>query len=273
MTALPLSHVGTPEQTIGTDTEALDILYRDEHLIAINKPPGLLVHRSEIDRHETRFALQMLRDQIGQRVYPIHRIDKPTSGVLLFATNPDAARLTSELFAAGNVHKTYLAIVRGWCDPEGIIDHALTEERDKYTDRKARTEKPPQPAQTHYCRLATIELPVCIEKYPQSRYSLVACKPLTGRKHQIRRHMKHISHPIIGDAKHGRSRHNRYFSDHLDAKRLMLHAADIFLTHPVEKTALHIIAPLDTTWQQLLKRFDWQQSVSTLGKIFRIAEV
>ncbi|WP_439136445.1 tRNA pseudouridine(65) synthase TruC, partial [Pseudomaricurvus sp.] len=215
-----------------TPAETLPVIYRDEHLFVVNKPSGLLVHRSEIDRHETRFALQIARDQIGQRVYPVHRLDKPTSGVLIFALSPDAARTLSRAIEDKQVRKTYHAVVRGYAPENGYIDHALKEELDKYTDKQARQDKPPQSAQTHFRRLATIELPVEIERYPQSRYSLVECFPETGRKHQIRRHMKHINHPIIGDAKHGRGRHNRYFSSELDAGRLLLHASDMQTPHP-----------------------------------------
>ncbi len=196
-------------------SEQLPIIYQDKYLVAINKPSGLLVHRSMIDRHETRFAMQMVRDQIGQRVYPLHRLDKPTSGVLLFALSPEVAKLAGEQFQQHSVSKSYLAIVRGVTDEKGLIDHALREQLDKITDRKAQKDKPAQDAITHYRRLADIELPVCIDRYPTSRYSLLQLTPETGRKHQIRRHLKHISHPIIGDAKHGKGKHNRYFARHL----------------------------------------------------------
>ncbi len=241
--------------------ETLDILYRDEHIIAINKPSGLLVHRSAIDRHETRFALQILRDQIGQHVYPVHRLDKPTSGVLLFALSSHCAQKLGTLIAANHVKKNYVAIVRGYAPEEGAIDHSLTEEQDACTDKKARKDKPAQDALTHFQRLASIELPVQVDKYPQSRYSLVSCQPVTGRKHQIRRHMKHINHPIIGDAKHGKGNHNRFFQAHFNAHRLLLAATDIRLPHPFTEHPLHISAPLDETFMQLLERFDWRSAV------------
>ena len=241
--------------------ETLDILYRDEHIIAIKKPSGLLVHRSAIDRHETRFVLQILRDQIGQHVYPVHRLDKPTSGVLLFALSSHCAQKLGTLIAANHVKKNYVAIVRGYAPEEGAIDHSLTEEQDACTDKKARKDKPAQDALTHFQRLASIELPVQVDKYPQSRYSLVSCQPVTGRKHQIRRHMKHINHPIIGDAKHGKGNHNRFFQAHFNAHRLLLAATDIRLPHPFTEHPLHISAPLDETFMQLLERFDWRSAV------------
>jgi len=115
-----------------------ELLYRDDCLVAINKPSGLLVHRSPIDRHETRFALQMVRDQIGQHVYPVHRLDKPTSGVLVFALSSELARQISTQFAAGSVSKHYLAVVRGHCPPQGSIDHPLQEKLDRIADRDRR---------------------------------------------------------------------------------------------------------------------------------------
>lgn len=236
--------------------EILPLLYQDEYLVAINKPSGLLVHRSEIDRHETRFAMQLLRDQIGQRVYPLHRLDKPTSGVLVFGLHADIARTLGEQFSQQRIQKRYLCVVRGVAPDSGHIDHPLTEELDR-SERRSRPDKGPQAACTDFRRLATIELPVTIERYPQSRYSLVLCQPHSGRKHQIRRHMKHISHPIIGDAKHGKGIHNRYFKEALNAGRLLLHAGELQCDHPVHGTPLTFTAPVDATWHQLLARFGW----------------
>ena len=244
--------------------EQLPILFQDESLVVINKPSGLLVHRSEIDRHETRFALQLIRDQIGQRVYPVHRLDKPTSGVLVFALNSESARHIGTQIEQRQTHKRYHAIVRGYAPESMAIDHPLKEELDKFSDKKAKQDKPAQSAQTNIRRLATIELPISIEKYPQSRYSLIECIPLSGRKHQIRRHLKHISHPIIGDAKCGRGRHNRYFKQHFDAGRLLLHASSYELIHPVTQKRLKFTAPFDAIMQSLLSRFNWHDPLDTL---------
>lgn len=237
--------------------EQLPLLYRDDHLVVVNKPSGLLVHRSEIDRHETRFALQLVRDQLGQYVYPVHRLDKPTSGALILALSSSTARALSTAFHDGVVRKTYHAVTRGFCPAQGFIDHPLKEELDKFSDRKAQADKPAQQAQTRYRTLAQVELPVAIETYSSSRYSLVECQPLTGRKHQIRRHMKHINHPIIGDAKHGRGRHNRYFKEHLDAGRLLLHASAIEFSHPISGIPLQIRADFDACFENLLQCFGW----------------
>ncbi len=240
-------------------SEQLDILFQDEHLVAINKPSGLLVHRSEIDRHETRFAVQLLRDQIGQQVYPVHRLDKPTSGVLLFALSAQVARQLGEQFRNHQVQKTYVALVRGKCEGEGIIDHPLREDADEYAGRKE--PGPPQEATTHYRHLADIELAIAVDKYPSSRYSLVECRPMTGRKHQIRRHLKHINHPIIGDAKHGKGRHNRMFQEQFGVRRLLLAATQLELQHPENQTALSIYAPIDASFLSLIDGFGWRNSL------------
>ena len=241
----------------------MDILYQDPHLIAVNKPAGLLVHRSKIDRHETRFALQTVRDQVGRHVYPVHRLDKPTSGVLVFAFTPEAARLLTEAFARRDVTKTYLAVVRGYVEAHGIIDYPLKEQFDKTTDARARPDKPAQPAVTAYRRLAQVEVPVAVGRYPTSRYSLVEARPETGRMHQIRRHMKHIFHPVIGDGKHGEGRHNRFFSTRYGSNRLLLAATELSFTHPYNQTALTLIAPLDATFTAVIDQLGWRNAIPT----------
>ncbi len=256
----PPSSPASP-QSIVSAQETLPIIYQDEAIIAVNKPSGLLVHRSEIDRHETRFALQLVRNQIGQRVYPVHRLDKPTSGVLLFALSSQTAKQLCAQFAQKQPKKKYLAITRGIPQAEGRIDHALKEELDKYSDSKARQNKPPQPAITDFRTLAQVELPVQIDRYPSSRYALVECSPHTGRKHQIRRHLKHLAHPIIGDAKHGKGIHNRFFNDTYNTHRLLLAATELHLTHPITQQPLTLVAPLDAVFTNLLREFEWLNAV------------
>ena len=223
-------------------------LYRDDWLLAVHKPAGLLVHRSPIDCDETEFALQYARElNGGEHVYPVHRLDRPTSGVLLFARDPHTASLLGQAMMANAVHKTYQALVRGWPPEQGSIDHAL---RERAVDKRLKDE--PQPlreAQTRYTRLATTQLPVAIEGFPESRYSLMALHPLTGRKHQLRRHMQHISHPIIGDTNYGRTRHNHYFAGRFGSGRLMLAATELQLTHPVTAAPLHLQAPPSEDFQ------------------------
>ena len=221
----------------------LEILYRDEYLVAINKPSGLLVHKSMIDRHEIYFAMKMLRDQIGQWVYPIHRLDKPTSGVLLFALDSHTAKLMSEQFKAHTIQKTYIAVVRGYIQEQGIIDYALSVKLDKIADKDVNeTPKEAQDAVTEFRRVKTVELDFAVGRYEKTRYSLVELKPRSGRKHQLRRHMKHLSHHILGDTKYGRGEHNKMIRKEFDCHRLLLHALSLEVTHPYSDQKLLITA-------------------------------
>ena len=233
----------------------LDILYRDDHLIAIDKPAGLLVHRSEVDRHETRFAIQLLRDQIGRRVQPVHRLDRGTSGVLLFAFEPEVTRALSAQFEAGTVEKAYLAVVRGWPPESGRIDHPLSRMRDEPGAPAARSET--QDALTDYRRLATVELPFAVDRYPASRYALVALTPRTGRRHQLRRHMKHIAHPIIGDATHGKGVHNRFFQQQFGCGRMLLASVALGFIHPVSGNAVRIARPPGDAFASVVGELGW----------------
>lgn len=232
-----------------------EVLYQDNDLIVINKPEGWLVHRSWLDKHETVVVMQTLRDQIGQHVYPIHRLDRPTSGVLIFALSSEIARLLSEQFASNKIEKTYHAIVRGYVDGEAIIDYPLVEELDKIADKFANKDKPAQDAITFYKGLSKIELPIEVGKYKTARYSFVELKPQTGRKHQLRRHLKHIFHPIIGDSKHGDLHQNRAFSHYFAIKRLMLHASTVKLIHPITLKPITIHAKLSDDWLRILTEF------------------
>lgn len=239
--------------------QTIEILFQDNDLIAVNKPSGLLVHRSMIDRHETRFAIQLVRDMIGQYVYPVHRLDKPTSGVLLFALKPQIANELMLQFSAHTIEKRYLAIVRGYCDKQGEIDYPLKEKLDKIADSMSQTDKPAQQAVTSYECLDTVELPYAIGPHASSRYSLLRVSPKTGRRHQIRRHMKHIFHPIVGDTTHGDGRHNQLFRNTFNSHRLLLSATELTLTHPVTKQPITIHAPLDDEFTRLMQLFQWQQ--------------
>ncbi|OOF19297.1 tRNA pseudouridine(65) synthase TruC [Salinivibrio sp. PR932] len=236
----------------------LSILYQDDHLVVVNKPAGMLVHRSWLDKGETRFVMQTLRDQIGQHVYPLHRLDKPTSGVLVFALSSDVASAMMPQFANNQIKKGYHAIVRGWIADAGQLDYPLVEEQDKIADKHASQAPEAKSAITDYQPLAKIELPIATGRYATSRYSLVAMQPHTGRKHQLRRHMHHLSHPIIGDTTHGDGRHNRVFRHHFDCHRLLLHASQMRFKHPVSGESLTVTAPIDTQWQVLMEAFAWQ---------------
>lgn len=273
----------TPEHETKTTESAspLQIIYQDEHLVAVYKPAGLLVHRSNVDRHETRFLLQELRNQIGQHLFPVHRLDKPTSGIILFALSSAVASLLQSDMESNKTSKEYLLVCRGYCPEAGTIDHPLKPIDDfqsKHKKKRAAKDKQliaagmppsqpqaePKPAQhavTEFRRLDTCELDVQLERYPQSRYSLVLATLLTGRKHQIRRHFKHLSHPLIGCPKYGKSKHNNYFTEHLGASGLLLHAYRLCLTHPITGKTLKLVAEPSGSLQVILERFKWDQAI------------
>ncbi|OON39594.1 tRNA pseudouridine(65) synthase TruC [Izhakiella australiensis] len=236
----------------------IEVIYQDEWLVAVNKPAGWLVHRSWLDSKETRFVMQTVRDQIGQHVFTVHRLDRPTSGVLLMGLSSEIGRLLAEQFAAHQIEKTYHAVVRGWLQGAGCLDYPLVEEHDKIADKFSQAEKPAQQAITDWRAMAQAEAAIAVGRYPTARYGLVELRPETGRKHQLRRHLAHLRHPIIGDSKHGDLRQNRAAAEHLAMNRLMLHASKLVLRHPVTGDLLTLEAALDPCWQQVLQRFSWQ---------------
>lgn len=251
----------------------LTILWRDEHLVAVYKPAGWLVHRTGLDAGETRFVMQALRNQLGQHVYPAHRLDKGTCGVLVFALHADAARGLAQAFEQHAVHKRYLALVRGWA-PEGArVDHALKPD-------DAPQDAPAQSASTAFSRLARLTLPEPSDaRFPTTRASLVEALPYTGRRHQVRRHLKHLAHPIIGDATHGKGPLNRWWAERLGHQRLWLHAWELSLAHPITSEALSFHSGLrwpagdagDTSgpaqdWQRLLAQWPWEFDITTVRK-------
>jgi len=233
-------------------SEALPILFHDQHLVAIHKPSGMLVHRSPISR-DTVFVLQTLRDQIGQRVYPVHRLDRATSGVLLFGLSPQAAQAVVQQFEARTVDKEYRALARGWVDDHGFIDHPVADEEGNNIAQDALTE---------YRCLARVELPFAVDRYPTSRYSLVSVIPHTGRRQQIRKHFKHISHHLIGDTTHGNGKHNRFFREQYGIHRLMLTSHRLGFQHPFSGQRIELQANPEPEWQRLFDAFGWQREQS-----------
>ncbi|MGM0784570.1 MAG: pseudouridine synthase [Pseudomonadota bacterium] len=234
-------------------TNELRILHDDAHLVVVHKPAGLLVHRTALAHGEREFLLQQLRDRLGRRVYPVHRLDRPTSGVMVFALDPESAARLGAAFTERRVTKRYLAVVRGIGPEAERLDYPLREE----DGRRPKAEMPAQPAITEVRRLDGVELPVQVDRYPHARYSLMEARPLTGRRHQIRRHLSRRGYPIIGDAKHGKSIHNRFFADRLDAPRLLLAAVELDFEHPVDACRLRVSAALDAPMSRLFERFGW----------------
>lgn len=231
-----------------------DIIYRDDQLVVICKPAGLLVHPSYIDKSETESAMKQLRDLIGQWVYPIHRLDKATSGILVFALSSDTAKLMASAFAGREVNKTYLALVRGYTRETEIIDYPLKDIWDKTTDREKSKNNPAREAVTEYIRLATTELPVSVRPHPSARYSLLRVIPHTGRNRQIRRHMKHVFHHLIGDHRYGDGYHNRMLAEKYGCNRMMLHAHTITFSHPSSGQRITLTAPPPADFSEILAR-------------------
>lgn len=232
----------------------LEILYQDEYLVAINKPSGLLVHKSILDKHEIHFAMKILSKQIGKWVYPVHRLDKPTSGVILFALDSHTAKLISEQFQNHTIQKEYICIVRGYTDKSDEINYPLSVKLDRIADKDTSNQKEAQEAITKYETLDYVELNYPIGRYDKTRYSLVKVTPKTGRKHQIRRHMKHISHHILGDTKYGRGEHNKFIREKYDCHRLLLHALTLKIIHPYTNEPLEITASLDEKFSFMIDK-------------------
>jgi tRNA pseudouridine65 synthase len=274
----------------------LTILYQDEYMVAVDKPAGLFVHRSYMDKDEIYFALQLVRDQVGQYVYPVHRLDRPTSGVLLFALTKEVATILSEAFANKSKQtdtlenvglgkndncdlamvKTYYALVRGHVSVDvtdqrtqvdnndtdsvrGFIDHPLKEKLDKLGDKNVSRDKPAQSAQSYYRVIEQASLPIKVGKFDSVRYSLVEVQPITGRRHQIRRHLAHLRHPIIGDINYGDNKQNPFFIEHFAFKRLMLIAKSLEFNHPITNKRMKISASFDGQWHQVFTELQWPQ--------------
>lgn len=224
----------------------LEILYQDDHIIAINKPPGLLVHRTSMAAEATEFAVQVLRDQIGKKVYPAHRLDRKTSGVLLFALDSKTLSVIMKNFAEVKIIKRYLAIVRGYTADKEIIDYPLCDASGKI-----------KKAVTSYQTLQRTELPLPFGRHKTSRYSLVEAFPQTGRMHQLRKHFAHILHPIIGDRPHGCNKQNKLFLEKWHLKEMLLHAQSLCFEHPVNKQTMSLHANLHGEFERIfnLMRF------------------
>jgi len=225
----------------------LDILFRDDHLIAINKPHGLLVHRSNIAADADEFAIQLLRDQIGLKVNPVHRIDRKTGGVLLFALDKATEIAMQQQFMDNKVHKKYLAIVRGHTPDKEDIDYPLRKENGTL-----------QEAFTAYTTLRKAEIDVPFGGHATSRYSLVEVTPATGRMHQIRKHLSHVFHPIIGDRTHGCNKQNKLFKEKWEMTTMLLHASWLSFTHPVTEEIITINAPLQDEFNRVMQLMNWQ---------------
>jgi tRNA pseudouridine65 synthase len=220
----------------------IEILYRDAELVAVNKPSGLAVHRGWA--RAERYAMTELRDALGQWVYPVHRLDQSASGVLVFGLSPEAARVLNRQFEERTVEKSYVALVRGAPADHALINHPLKPERGDEA----------QPASTEVTRLEQL-----------GRYAWVNARPLTGRLHQIRRHLKHVSCPIIGDVRYGKGEHNRLFRERYGFHRLALHAAELTLKAVVDARPITVAASLPVELERLLQRLIEERQLGQPG--------
>ncbi|HEX6832701.1 MAG TPA: pseudouridine synthase [Rudaea sp.] len=232
--------------------DAVGIVHEDAALLAVNKPAGLLVHRSKIAADEDDFLLERLKRDHGAHLYLAHRLDRATSGLVLLAKSREIAGELGRQFMDRSVAKRYLAVVRGWPDAEGIIDYPLPDVRET---------SPRKPAVTHWRTLATTTVPIAMGKYPEQRYALVEALPQTGRYRQIRKHFHHVSHHIVGDTSHGRGDHNRLWRIHFSTHRMLLHAWGLQCAHPLDGSPLSLWAPLDAAFAGVIDRFGWRDAV------------
>jgi tRNA pseudouridine65 synthase len=218
----------------------LPILFSDSHLTIINKPPGMLVHRTSIADDDKPVALQVLRDQLERTVFPVHRIDRPTSGIVMFAHTPEITKQLQEQLAAKDARKQYTALVRGW------LSESIECDREVKNDKGVLKE-----AFTRFVPVEHFELPMPTDRYATARFSIVDAFPETGRWHQIRQHLAQLRHYIINDRVHGDGKQNKLFTQQLGINELFLHARNIRVTHPVTGEVLEVEAPFPEHWDRI----------------------
>ena len=236
-----------PCQKARPGDDGLPVLWLDERLAVIDKPAGLMVHDSALARGESDFAADRLRGQFGRPVFLVHRLDRATSGCLLLAFDRATASALGKAWMAGEVAKDYLAVCRGWpAEVRFTIDHPL----DGGPGRPAKRD-----AVTDFEVLRTCELPWPSQAFGTSRYALLRASPRTGRFRQIRRHLKHASHHLVGDTSHGDGRHNRAFRM-AGIHRMLLHAEGLSFVHPATGAAMQVQAPVDAAFARALALFE-----------------
>lgn len=234
----------------------LKVLFRDENVVAVYKPSGMMVHYNQFDRHSP-VVVQTLRKQLGTKVYPVHRLDRATSGVMLLGLNSETTKSLCEAFENREVIKLYVAIVRGHLDGEKFIDRPIVDHQTKQS----------QAAQTSIMSLAKVTLPIPVGRYPEARYSMVAVRPWTGRRHQIRRHLRGIDHPIIGDTRLGDGTHNVFFRERFQSNQLLLTAVSLQFQHPFTKEWVEVKAPLDGEFLRVGEFFSWRKGLGIASRL------
>ncbi|HAN97904.1 MAG TPA: tRNA pseudouridine(65) synthase TruC [Planctomycetaceae bacterium] len=215
-------------------TRPIEIVHQDEHLIAVFKPAGLMVHRGPMSGPDEPVLLQTLRDQIGAYLYPVHRLDRPTAGLILFGLTSEGAKRLGDLFETRQVRKTYEALVRGWVTESGEIDRPLRSGPEDQATTQEASDGPERAAVTRYRPRRRFETPWPIGEFPTSRFTHLELEPLTGRWHQLRRHLNHLAHPILGDHRHGDHRWNQAFFATTGVYRMLLTAVRLEFPHPFD---------------------------------------
>ena len=228
----------------------VEIVHQDEHCIVVNKPNNILVHHAYHSRNKSEedSLLQLLEQQLGKKLYPIHRLDRKTSGIILLATETSYVSKFQELFTHHEIQKTYYGIVRGFAPESKVIDSPVKgRDADVYKE-----------AETQMHTLAKIQLEIPVKPYDSSRYSLVKLLPKTGRLHQLRIHMNKISHPLLNDAKYGDKNHNLMFEEKFGWRKLFLHAASLQFQHPFTQELLSLQATFPEDWVKAFQEFSWE---------------
>jgi tRNA pseudouridine65 synthase len=230
-----------------SEIESIEILARADHWLAVNKPAGLSVYESTYTGPREATLLGLLRRQLGvDRIHAIHRLDHATSGVLLLSLDARTAAELSAQFQSRAVVKTYIAVIRGEPAEQFQVDHPLS---------GASGRGPGKPALTEFRTLGRLRLAIPLARHPEARYALVEALPETGRYHQIRRHLKHAAHPIVGDVKYGKGEHNRLFRQHYGVHRLLLHARRLQFADPGDGSVVNVEAPFDSAFERALALF------------------
>lgn len=244
----------------------LKVLFEDESLFIVDKPAGLMVHPSWLDRHETDFAQARAEEITGQKLHTLHRLDRPTSGILAFGKNPEVARAMMATFETHEVNKFYLCIARGWTPPSGVIEKPLKVTLDPIADKYAKIDKEAQEAITCFRTLTQVELPIPVGRYTHARYSLNLVRPITGRQHQIRKHYRKLSHHLIGDTRYGDGRHNKMLIEQFKWNTLGLRAVRMEFPHPVSGEMVIVNSGLNEQWRWLFNQWGWQQMISAIDE-------
>lgn len=231
----------------------IEVLFEDDYCLIVNKPNNVLVHHSYYSRNiKDDSLLQLLRKQFeGSNFFPVHRLDRKTSGIIVLAKDKTYVSKFQALFTSDSIQKKYYALVRGFCEAAGRIDS-----RVKNPDTGVYKE-----ALTLYKTISQITLNIPVQPYDTSRYSVLEFEPKTGRMHQLRKHANKMAHPIIGDHKYGNRHHNQMFESNFDLDLLFLHAHSLSFTHPFTDENLCITKKTPSFWNTFFKAVNWEISL------------